>query len=146
MSASFHDKMKTLDWYISIIAAPLFHNFYRDLGYVSHFKIDTFPLLFLLAQFKAVPLQFITDFLYFQHVSVVYYNKNFLLAIFIKRFHESFFKYYKDNISDFANLLNTTLESSKYQVNLKNLFTPFQQGLWLPNLDSRVGKKCCLQS
>ena len=91
MSASFHDKMKTLDEYISIIAAPLFHNSCRGKGYISHFKNDTFPLLFVLVQFIAVPLQFITDFLYFQHVSVVYYHKNFLLQIFIKRFYKFFF-------------------------------------------------------
>ena len=56
----------------------------------------------------------------------MYYKKNFLLLIFIKRFHESFLKYCKDNISDFANLLNTALESSKGHTTLKNLFTPFK--------------------
>ena len=84
----------------------------------------------MLVQFIAVPLQFITDFLYFQHVSVVYYHKNFLLQIFIKRFYKFFFfKYCENNISDFANLLKTTLESSKDRVTLKNPFLlPFSKG------------------
>ena len=39
-----------------------------------------------------------------------------------KDFTSFFFKYCEDNISDFANLLNTTLESSKDRVTLKNPF------------------------